>query len=65
MARRFEVVVTANIELSDEQMARCGELMEWAPGLSVEQMLADETSLWWQQFEDAAIGGSIELTAVD
>lgn len=65
MARHFEVCVTANIELSDEQLARCRELMQWAPGLTLEQMLADETSMWWQQFEDAAIGGSIELTPVD
>lgn len=63
MARTIKVVATAIVTLTDEQVAAYEALHPFAPGSSLEEIIASEsTAAWWGEFES---GADLEVTFID
>ena len=64
LTHSIEVVVNAVVDFTDAEWQEIAATAERF-GYSVENLLADESSLWWDRLSAAAAGGDIEVTLLD
>lgn len=52
MSTEVEITINQSITLTDEQMESYRKLLRHAPGLTLEELIAEERAAWWDQLSD-------------
>jgi hypothetical protein len=51
MSTHVDITIRLNVTLTEEQMARYESMKKSVPETSLEELIAEESSVWWDQVE--------------
>lgn len=61
MSTQVDITIRAIVTLTDKQLAYYESMREYAPEMSLEELIAEESSVWWSQIEYGVDSIEVEM----